>query len=201
MQQTKRGIEVGRIIISENVTLDGVIQDPTGDEGFRLGGWFGRISDKDREAWVKVETEESLSAEALLLGARSYEFFATRWPSRSGEWADRLNSLPKYVVSSTLQSADWNNSTILKGDAVNEVAELKQRLGGDIVVYASGRLVPTLMEHDLVDELRLMVYPFVLGAGRRLFEAVSGTKPVRLVDTHTVGESLALLTYQPVGAA
>jgi dihydrofolate reductase len=189
---------VGRIVISENVTLDGVIQDPTGEEGFRLGGWFGQISDEDRAAWVHVQLEEALGAEALLLGGRSYEFFARRWPSRRGEWADRLNSLPKYVVSSTLEALDWNNSTILEGDVVNEVAKLKQRLGGDIIVYASGQLVHTLMEQDLVDELRLMIYPFLLGAGRRLFETSSAAKPVRLVATQIVGEGLALLTYQPV---
>ncbi len=192
---------MGRIVISENITLDGVIQDPTGEEGFRLGGWFGQISDKDRAAWTKFELEEALGAEALLLGGRSYEFFATRWPSRSGEWADRLNSLPKYVVSSTLEALDWNNSTILEGDLVKEVTNLKERLGGDIVVYASGQLVHTLMERDLVDELRLMIYPVVLGAGRRLFEELGDAKPVRLVETQTVGEGLAHLTYQPIRGA
>jgi dihydrofolate reductase len=189
---------MGKIIISENVSLDGVVQDPTGEEGFRLGGWFGQIGDQDREAWAQVELDEALGAEALLLGRRSYEFFAARWPSRSGEWADRLNSLPKYVVSSTLEAPDWNNSTVLKGDVVNEVAKLRQRVAGDIVVYASGQLVHTLMEHDLVDELRLMIYPFVLGAGERLFGETSDRKPMRLVDTRTVGDGLAFLTYQPV---
>jgi dihydrofolate reductase len=189
---------MGKIIISENVSLDGVVQDPTGEEGFRVGGWFGQIGDKDREAWAQVELDEALGSEALLLGRRSYEFFAARWSSRSGEWADRLNSLPKYVVSSTLEAPDWNNSTVLKGDVVNEVAKLRQRVAGDIVVYASGQLVHTLMEHDLVDELRLMIYPFVLGAGERLFGETSDRKPMRLVDTRTVGDSLAFLTYQPV---
>src|ERR1017187_5771221 len=158
---------MGKIVISENVSLDGVIQDPTGEEGFRLGGWFGQIGDKDREAWAQVELDEALGAEALLLGRRSYEFFAAQWPSRSGEWADRLNGLPKYVVSSTLEDLDWNNSTVLDGDVANEVSKLKQEISGDIVVYASFQLVHTLMEHDLVDELRLMIYPFVLGAGER----------------------------------
>jgi dihydrofolate reductase len=139
-----------------------------------------------------------LATEALLLGGRSYEWFAARWPSRSGAWAERLNSLPKYVVSSTLEDPDWNNSTVLKGDVVTEVAKLEQRVDGDIVVYASGRLVHTLMEHDLVDELRLMIYPFVLGAGKRLFGETSDRKPLRLVDARTVGDSLALLIYQPV---
>jgi dihydrofolate reductase len=189
---------MGKIVISENVSLDGVIQDPTGEEGFRLGGWFGQIGDKDREAWAQVELDEALGAEALLLGRRSYEFFAAQWPSRSGEWADRLNGLPKYVVSSTLEDLDWNNSTVLDGDVANEVSKLKQEISGDIVVYASFQLVHTLMEHDLVDELRLMIYPFVLGAGERLFGETSGKKSIRLVDTRTVGDGLAFLTYQPV---
>jgi len=186
---------MGKIVISENVSLDGVVQDPTGDEGFSRGGWFGQIEDRDREEWAKVEFDEALSAEALLLGRRSYEWFAARWPSRSGDWADRLNSLPKYVVSSTLVDPDWNNSTVLQGEAVHEVAKLKQELDGDIVVYASRQLVRTLMEHDLVDELRLMVYPVVLGAGERLFGETPAKKPVRLLDARTVGDALAYVTY------
>ncbi|MQA12976.1 MAG: deaminase [Pseudonocardiaceae bacterium] len=189
---------MGKIIISENVSLDGVVQDPTGDEGFRHGGWFGQIGNKDREAWAKVELDEALGTEALLLGRRSYEWFAGRWPSRSGEWADRLNSLPKYVVSSTLQDPAWNNSRVLKGEVGNEVSKLKQELDGDIVVYASFQLGRTLMEHDLVDELRLMIYPVVLGAGERLFGETSDTKPMRLINTQTVGDGLAFLTYEPV---
>lgn len=189
---------MGKIVISENVSLDGVIQDPTGEEGFRFGGWFGQIGDKDREAWAQVELDEAVGTEALLLGRRSYEWFAARWPFRSGEWADRLNRLPKYVVSSTLEAPRWNNSTVLKGDVVNEISKLKQGISGDIVVYASGQLVHTLIEHDLVDELRLMIYPFVLRAGERLFGETSGKKPMHLVDTRIVGDGLAFLTYQPV---
>ena len=193
---------MGRIVISENLTVDGVIQDPTGDEGFRLGGWFGQISNKDREEWARVELDEALGAHALLLGRRSYEFFAARWPSRSGEWADRLNNMPKYVVSSTIEDPNWNNSTVLKGglenDVVSEVSKLRQTVDGDIVIYASFELVRTVMEHDLVDELRLMIYPFVLGAGRGLFRETGAKKPLRLLDTRTVGDGLALLTYQPV---
>ena len=189
---------MGKIVINENVTLDGVIQDPTGDEGFRLGGWFGQVGNKDREAWAKVELGEALGAEALLLGRRSYELFAARWPSRSGMWADRLNTLPKYVVSSTLEDPDWNNSTVLKGDVVNAVSKLRQKVNGDIVIYASFQLVHTLLEHDLVDELRLVIYPFVLGAGESLFVETSAKKPMRLVDTRTVGDGLAFLAYQPV---
>jgi dihydrofolate reductase len=188
---------MGKIIVSENVSLDGVIQDPAGDEGFRLGGWVGRIGDKGREEAANVLLDEALGTEALLLGRRSYEFFATRWPSRSGELADRLNSLPKYVVSSTLEDPAWNNSTILKGDVVKEVSELKQQLNGDIVVYASFQLVRTLIEHDLVDELRLMIYPVVLGAGERLFGETSDKKPMHLIDIRTVGDGLAFLTYEP----
>ncbi len=187
---------MGRIVISENVSLDGVIQDPAGDEGYERGGWIGRIAALPELA--KVTLDEALGSEALLLGRRSYEWFAARWPSRSGELADRLNSLPKYVVSSTLEDPDWNNSTVLTGDVVDEVSKLKQELNGEIVVYASFRLVRTLIEHDLVDELRLMIYPVVLGAGERLFGETSDKKPMRLVDTQTVGDGVAFLTYEPV---
>jgi dihydrofolate reductase len=189
---------MGKIVISENVSLDGVVQDPTGEEGFRHGGWFGQVGDKDREEWAKVEFEEALGAEALLLGRRSDEYFGSRWTGRSGEWADRLNSLPKYVVSSTLVNPEWSNSTILKGEVVNEVSKLKQELDGEIVVYASRQLVHTLMEHDLVDELRLMVYPFVLGAGERLFGETSDKKSIRPLYARTVGDSLVYLTYEVV---
>jgi dihydrofolate reductase len=189
---------MGKIVVSENVSLDGVVQDPTGEEGFKQGGWFGRIGDKDREAWVKMELDEALRAEALLLGRRSDEWFAARWLSRSGDWADRLNSLPKYVVSSTLAKARWTNATVLTGDVADEVSKLKQELDGDIVVYASTRLVHTLMEHDLVDELRLTVYPVVLGAGERLFGDTSDSRPLRLVSTRTLGDGLAFLSYECV---
>jgi len=187
---------MGKIVISTNVSLDGVVQDPDGEEGFRLGGWFGQFGDKDLEEWAKVELEEALGTEALLLGRRSDEWFATRWVSRTGEWADRLNSLPKYVVSSTLQEPKWNNSTVMRGDVVSEVSKLKQELNGDIVVYASYQLERTLIEHDLVDELRLVVYPVLLGAGQRLFGETSDKKPMRLVDTKTIGDGLAFLTYK-----
>ena len=192
---------MGKIVISENVSLDGVVQDPTGEEGFRHGGWFVQVGDKDREEWAQVALDEALGAEALLLGRRSYEFFAGRWPSRSGELADRLNSLPKYVVSSTLVDPDWNNSTVLKGEVVTEVSKLKQELDGEIVVYASCQLVRTLMEHDLVDELRLMVYPVVLGSGERLFGETTDKSPARLLETRTVGDGLAFLTYELVREA
>jgi len=188
---------MGRIVISENVSLDGVIQDPAGVEGFRLGGWVGRIGGQGREEAATVALDEALGAEAFLLGRRSYEFLASRWPSRSGPLADRLNSLPKYVVSSTLEAPVWNNTTVLKGDVIEEVSKLKQEIDGEIVVAASFQLWHTLMEHDLVDELRLMIYPVVLGAGEHLFGETSDKKPVRLVSIRTV-DDLALVTYETV---
>ena len=184
------------IFVSENVSLDGVIQDPAGDEGFRVGGWVGLI--KDSPELSKLALDEALGAEALLLGRRSYEWFAARWPARSGELADRLNSLPKYVVSSTLEDPAWNNSTVLKGDPVAEVSRLKQELSGVMLVPASFRLLRALMEHDLVDELRLKIFPVVLGAGERLFGETSDKKPMRLVDTQTLGDGVVILTYEAV---
>ena len=187
---------MGKIVVSDNVSLDGVIQDPAGDEGFGRGGWVGLI--KDRPGVGKLALDEALGADALLLGRRSYEWMAGRWPSRSGELADRLNSMPKYVVSSSLEDPDWKNSTVLKGAVVNEASKLKQEVDGDIVIVASFQLVRTLIEHDLVDELRLKVYPVVLGAGERLFGETSDKKPMRLVDTRTVDGEVAFLTYERV---
>jgi dihydrofolate reductase len=196
---TIRRSQVGKIVISDNVTLDGVVQDPAGDEGFRLGGWVGLI--KDRPELGKLALDEALGTEVLLLGRRSYEWLAARWPSRSGELADRLNSLPKYVVSSTLEHPDWNNSTVLNGDTVAAVSKLKQEVDGEIVVPASFQLVRTLMEHDLVDELRLKIFPVVLGAGDRLFGETSDKKPMRLVDIRTVEGDVVFLTYEVVREA
>ena len=189
---------MGNIVISTNASLDGIVQDPDGQEGFRLGGWFGQFGGKDLEAWAKVSLDEALSTEALLLGRRSDEWFGTRWSSRPGEWADRLNSLPKYVVSSTLADPKWTNATVLRGDVVTEVSKLRQEIDGDIVVYASYELGHTLMEHDLVDELRLVVFPVVLGAGERLFGETTDKKAMRVVDTQTVGDGLVRLTYEIV---
>jgi dihydrofolate reductase len=189
---------MGKIVISTNVSLDGVVQDPDGEEGFRLGGWFVQFGGKDLKEWGKVEFEEALGTEALLLGRRSDEWFAARWASRTDEWADRLNSLPKYVVSSTLEKPKWNNATVLNGDVVSEVSKLKRELDGDIVVYASYQLGRTLMDNDLVDELRLFVYPVVLGAGERLFGETNDKKPMRLIRVQTVGDGLAFLTYERV---
>jgi dihydrofolate reductase len=187
---------MGRIIVSENISLDGVIEDPRGEESLGRGDWFAWISEKDREQWAQVLIAELLAAEAVLLGRRSYEYFAARYPSRSGELAHRLNSIPKYVMSATLQDPQWTNSAVLKGHVVNEVSTLKQTLNGEIVVYASGQLAHALIEHDLVDELRLMTFPFVVGAGERLYSDTSSVKPMHLVDSRTVGDGLALLTYR-----
>jgi dihydrofolate reductase len=185
---------MGKVVVSENVSLDGVVQDPAGDEGFSRGGWVGLLA--AREDVAKAALDEALGAEAFLLGRRSYEWFAARWPSRSGELADRLNSLPKYVVSSTLVDPDWNNSTVLNGDVVDEVSRLKQRLDGEIVVAGSFELVRTLTEHDLVDELRLKIFPIVLGAGERLFGETTDKKPFRLVDTQSLSDGIAILKYE-----
>ncbi|MGA6947045.1 MAG: dihydrofolate reductase family protein, partial [Solirubrobacterales bacterium] len=190
--------QMGKIVMSgpQNVSLDGVVQDPDGQEGFRLGGWFVEFGGKDLEAWNTFALAEALGAEAWLLGRESYEFFGVRWRARSGELADRLNSIPKYIVSSTLEDPEWNNSTVIKGDVVDEVSKLKQELDGEIVVPASYELGRTLVEHDLVDELRLVVFPVVLGAGKRLFDETSDKKPMRLVDTKAIGDGLVFLTYE-----
>ncbi|MBV9465728.1 MAG: dihydrofolate reductase [Solirubrobacterales bacterium] len=189
---------MGKIVISgpQNVTLDGVVQDPDGKEGFRLGGWFAQFGEKDLEAWNKVALEEALGAQAWLLGRRSYEFFGARWRPRSGELADRLNGMPKYVVSSTLEDPEWNNSTVLDGDVASEAARLKQELDGEIIVPASYQLGRTLIEHDLADELRLVIFPVVLGAGERLFGETADRKPMRLIDCRKIGDSLAFLSYE-----
>jgi dihydrofolate reductase len=192
---------MGKLVISTNVSLDGVVQDPDGKEGFRLGGWFNQFGGKDLEEWAKVSLEEALGAEALLLGRRSDEWFAERWSSRTGEWADRLNGLPKYVASSTLGDPRWSNSTVLEGNVVDEVAKLKQELDGEILVYASYRLGQTLIEYNLVDELRLVIFPVVLGAGERLFGETREKKPMRLLDTRTIGDGLSFVTYELVREA
>ena len=187
---------MGTIVVFENVSLDGVTQDPTADEGLNREDWRARLAPTDREEWGKRLLSDALSAEVLLLGRRSYEFFAARYPYRAGGLADRMNSLPKYVVSDSLTDPGWNNSTVLVGDVVNEVSKLKHTVNGEIRVYASSQLVHTLIEHDLVDELRLAIFPLVMGAGDPLFDQTSNPKRLRLVDTHTVGDSLTYLTYQ-----
>ena len=189
---------MGKIIVSTNSSLDGVVQDPDGKEGFPLGGWFGRFGADDLGEWTGIETAETLGAEALLLGRKSDEWFAARWQSRSGEWVDKLNTMPKYVVSSTGESAAWSNSTVLTGDVVGEISKLKQEIGGEILVYASYQLVHTLIEHDLVDEIRLVIFPVVLGDGMRLFGRTSDQKPMRLINAETVGNGLVFVKYEVV---
>ena len=192
---------MGKIVVSENVSLDGVVQDPTGEEGFDRGGWFLRISDRDRAGWAGAGLEEARGSEAMLLGRRTEEYLAARWPSRAGEWADRLNNMPKYVVSATLGEPAWTNSTVLAGDPVTEAAKLKQELAGEIVVAGSIQLVHALLAHDLVDELRLMVFPVVVGAGRRMFGETAGAMLLRLVSVRAIGDNLAQLTYQRTAGA
>ncbi|HEV3054463.1 MAG TPA: dihydrofolate reductase family protein [Solirubrobacteraceae bacterium] len=189
---------MGKIVMSgpQNVSLDGVVQDPDGAEEFKLGGWFVEFGGKDLEEWNKVALDEALRAEAWLLGRRSYEFFGARWRPRSGELADRLNAMPKYVASSTLDDPEWKNTTVLTGDVVTEVAKLKRELDGEIVVPASYQLARTLFEHDLVDELRLVVFPVVLGSGERLFGETSAKTAMRLVEARTIGDGLVLLSYK-----
>src|SRR5215211_5858585 len=186
---------VGRIVVTEFVSLDGVMEAPGGGEDFKHGGWSFEINRGD--AGDKFKLDETLSSEALLLGRVTYEGFAAAWPSRDGEFADKFNSMPKYVVSSTLEEPEWNNSTVLKGDVAEEVAKLKQEQDGEIVVHGSPRLVQTLLEHDLVDELRLMVFPVVLGIGKRLFGETSDKKPLRLIDSKVVGDGVVILIFQP----
>jgi dihydrofolate reductase len=197
-KSTRRRTHVGRIVVTEFMSLDGVIEDPGGAEDFRHGGWSFEISRGDEGD--KFKLDETMSAEALLLGRVTYEGFAEAWPSREGEFADKFNTMPKYVVSSTLEEPEWNNTTVLKGDVSEEVAKLKQEQEGDIVVHGSPRLVQTLVELDLVDELRLMVFPVVLGTGKRLFGETSDKKPLQLVDSKMVGDGVAILTYEPAGA-
>ena len=186
---------MGRIVVTEFVSLDGVMEDPGGSENFKHGGWSFEISRGDEGD--KFKLDETMASAALLLGRRTYEGFAAAWPSRDGEFADKFNTMPKYVVSSTLNDPEWNNSTVLKGDVAEEVAKLKREQDGDIVVHGSARLVQTLLESDLVDELRLMVFPLVLGSGKRLFGDTSDKKPLRLVDSKVVGDGVAILTYEP----
>jgi dihydrofolate reductase len=189
---------MGSIVVFENVSLDGVTQDPTGEEGFSPHDWRAGLPPTDRQKWDKLIRDDALGAQALLLGRRSYEFFAARYPHRTGELADRMNSLPKYVVSATLADPGWNNSTVLDADLVDEVSKLKHAINGEIRVYASSQLVQTLIEHDLVDELRLTIFPLVMGAGMRLFDRTGDPKPLRRIDTQTVGDSLTYLTYQRI---
>ena len=192
---------MGKIVITTNVTLDGVVQDPDGQEGFELGGWFHQfVGGKDLEDWTTNETEEALGAEALLLGRRSFEWFASRTPLMearvSRKWADRMNSLPKYVVSSTLEHPQWNNTTVLNCNAVKEVSDLKRKVDGEILVYGSYQLVRTLIEQNLADELRMVVFPVVLGTGLRIFDETGDKKPLHLINTRKIGHDLVFYAYE-----
>jgi dihydrofolate reductase len=188
---------MGKIVVTEFISLDGVVEAPGGGEEFKHGGWSLEIDRGDEGNQFKLD--ETMSSEALLLGRVTYEGFASSWPSREGEFADKFNTMPKYVVSSTLESPDWNNTTVLKGDVVEEVAKLKQDQSGEIVVHGSPRLVQALLDKDLVDEVRLMVFPVVLGSGKRLFGETSDKKPLRLVDSKVVGDGVAIMVYEPAG--
>jgi dihydrofolate reductase len=188
---------MGKIVATEYVSLDGVVEAPGGGEDFEHAGWSFEV---DRgEEFEKFKLDETLNAEALLLGRVTYDGFAAVWPSMEGELADKFNAMPKYVVSSTLEDPEWNNSTVLEGDVVEEVSRLRQAPGGDIVVHGSPQLVQTLLEHDLIDELRLMVFPVVLGKGKRLVGETSDKKRLRLTDSRTVGDGIAILVYELVG--
>jgi dihydrofolate reductase len=187
---------VGRVVVTEFVSLDGVMEDPGGAEDFEHGGWSFKF-DRGEEG-DKFKLDETLASDALLLGRVTYEGFADAWPSREGEFADKFNSMPKYVVSTTLEDPEWNNSTVIKGNVAEEVSKLKEQAGGDIVVHGSAQLVNTLMEHDLVDEYRLMVFPVVLGKGKRLFGETGDMESLKLVDSKPVGtDGVLVLTYEP----
>ena len=186
---------MGRIVVTEFISLDGVIEAPGGGEDFKHGGWSFEISRGDEGDQFKLD--ETMASAALLLGRRTYEGFAAAWPTRDGEFADKFNTMPKYVVSSTLTDPEWNNSTVLSGDVAEAVAKLKAEQDGDIVVHGSAQLVQALLDNDLVDELRLMVFPVVLGSGKRLFGETTDKKPLQLVESKTVGEGVSILVYAP----
>jgi dihydrofolate reductase len=186
---------MGRIVITEFVSLDGVMEAPGGGEDYRHGGWtfqFDRGEDGN-----SFKLDEALSSAALLLGRVTYLGFAAAWPSMEGEFADKFNGMPKYVVSSTLGSGEWHNTTVLSGDVVDEVAKLRREVDGDIVVHGSARLVQTLLAHNLVDQLRLMVFPVVLGSGKRLFGDMDDTRRFTLVESRIVGEGVTILILEP----
>jgi len=184
-----------KLVVTEFISLDGVMEDPGGSEGTPIAAWSFKYDRGDEGN--KFKLDETFSAAALLLGRVTYEGFAEAWPSREGEFADKFNAMPKYVVSSTLEKPGWNNSTVLKGDVASEVAKLREQQEGDVVVHGSARLVQTLIDHDLVDELRLMVFPVVLGSGKRLFGETGDKKGLELVDSRVVGDGVAILVYRP----
>jgi dihydrofolate reductase len=184
---------MGRIVVTEFISVDGVVEAPTGTESFERVGWtdaFSRGPEGDQFKW-----DETMGSDAQLLGRVTYEGFAGAWSSREGEFADKFNAMPKYVVSSTLEKPEWNNTTVLTGDVVEEVTKLKRRYERDIVVHGSPQLAQALIEHNLVDALHLMVYPVIVGAGKRLFSETSATKRLRLAEARTVGD-VHILIYE-----
>lgn len=185
---------MGKIVITTNATLDGVVEDPDGKEGSERGGWFYGFGEADVPSWDVLSTQQANDAQALLLGRRTDTWFGTR--ERPGEWAARTLAMPKYVVSTTDDEPLWPNSTVITGDVVEQLSALKAKLDGDILVYGSYNLIHTLIEHHLVDELRLCVFPVVLGAGRRLFDGFSEAHPMRLTDLRRVGEGIMFYTYE-----
>jgi dihydrofolate reductase len=185
---------MGRIVVTEFISLDGVVEDPAGSEGFKRGGWSFEVDRGGEGNQFKVD--ETMDSEAQLLGRRTYEGFAEAWPSRDGEFADKFNSMPKYVISSTLESPEWTNTTVLRGDLGDEVDKLKREIDGDIVVHGSPTLVQGLLEQGLVDELRLMITPVVLGDGKRLFGATSDKRWLQLKSSQTVGDGVTILVYE-----
>lgn len=186
---------MGKVVVSEYVTLDGVMQDPGGGEGFEHGGWSFQFWSEES---AKFKFDELFASDALLLGRVTYQGFAAAWPTMAGtgEYGDRMNSLPKYVVSTTLQEVTWNAS-LINGNIAEEVSRLKQQPGQDMLVFGSGELVQTLMQHDLIDEYRLMVHPVVLGSGKRLFRDGSAPQVFRLVETKAFSSGIVVLSYQP----
>jgi dihydrofolate reductase len=184
---------MAKIIVTEFVSLDGVMEDPGGAEDFEHGGWTFEI---DRGEGDKFKLDETMDTSALLLGRKTYEGFAAAWPSREGEFADRFNSMPKYVVSSTLRSPEWNNTTVLNGDLAGEIGKLKREQDGNVVVHGSAQLAQALLDNDLVDELRLMVFPVLLGSGKRLFGETADKKRLELAETRTVGDGVVILIYR-----
>jgi dihydrofolate reductase len=190
---------MGRIVVTEFVSLDGVSEDPGGSENFKYGGWTFQIPWGDEGG--KFKLDETMASDALLLGRVTYEGFAAAWPSRDGEFADKFNTMPKYVVSKTLTDPEWTNSTVLNGDIAEEVEKLKQKHRGDVVVHGSLRLAQYLIDHDLVDELRVMLWPVVLGSGKRLFGETSDKKTFRLVESRAVGEGVLILRYEPASGS
>ncbi|MEY9863225.1 dihydrofolate reductase [Catenulispora sp. GAS73] len=189
---------MGKIIISTNSSFDGVVQDPDGTDGFPRGGWFDQVVGEDRPEWAQFFVKEALDASALLMGRTSDEWFASRWLNRTGEWADKLNSMPKYIVSSTLKHTAWSNGTVISSDLPTEVAKLKREIDGDILVYGSFQLGHALIEQDLVDEIRLMLLPVLAGDGVRLFGPTAGIRPLRLIHTATIGTGIVSLAYEVI---